>query len=332
MKIDCHTHILYTGPDPGARIFEKEMWRSRLQVAGKLPADRPVTDEDWKELEFLFESVLPEVSIADHDAVGVDKIGILAVAPSHHRRYSRGTWDPTDVTKLPEPHTLDQVNDRIAALVKMYPDKFIGFGAVNPRYRGANWAVEDMERAITELGLTGFKLYPPYDRWSPDDRDLAWPIWRKAEELGVPVMIHVSPSSVSETKMAYARPFLLDDVGLDFPDLKVLVCHVGSPRVEECICLLRKHPNFYMGLSGCAKTRQEMFLLLQKCKRQGVPLSKACWGTDYPLDYPTLEGLKTLVTEFQTINEEAEKLDMPPFTEDEMRGMWGQNFLRFIGQ
>jgi hypothetical protein len=39
-----------------------------------------------------------------------------------------------------------------------------------------------------------------------------------------------------------------------------------------------------------------------------------------------------LATEFQTINEEAEKLDMPPFTEDEMRGMWGENFLRFIGQ
>jgi predicted TIM-barrel fold metal-dependent hydrolase len=330
MIIDCHTHILYTGPDPGARIFEKEMYRSHLQTAGMLPTDRPVTDEDWKELDFVFESVLPEVSIADHRVVGVDRIVILAVAPSHHRHYSRGTWDPTNVTKLPEPHTLDQVNDRIAALVKMYPDKFIGFGAVNPRYRGVNWAVEEMERAITELGLTGFKLYAPYDRWSPDDRDLAWPIWKKAEELGVPVMIHMGPSLGVEVKMAYGRPFLLDDVGLDFPDLRLLVCHAGLPWVEECICLLLKHPNFYMDISGfnCVTTRQETFLFLQKCKRWGLPLFKVCWGTDYP----SFERLDLLVSRFQTINEEAEKLDMLPFTQEEMNGMWGENFLRFISQ
>lgn len=330
MIVDCHTHILYTGPDPGARIFEKEMSRSRLQAAGLLPTHRSVTDEDWKGLEYVFESVLPEVSIADHEAVGVDKIVILAVAPSHHKHYSRGTWDPTNVTKLPEPHTLDQVNDRIAALVELYPDKFIGFGAVNPHYRGVSWAVEEMERAVTQLRLTGFKLYAPYDRWSPDDRDLAWPIWKKAEELGVPVMIHMGPSPGVEVKMAYGRPFLLDDVGLDFPDLKLLVCHAGLPWVEECICLLQKYPNLYIDISGFnhMTTRQETFLFLQRCKRWGVPLSKVCWGTDYPC----FEGLDTLVAKFQTLNEEAEKLDMPPFTEEEMRGMWGENFTRFISQ
>jgi hypothetical protein len=42
--------------------------------------------------------------------------------------------------------------------------------------------------------------------------------------------------------------------------------------------------------------------------------------------------LDTLVAKFQTLNEEAEKLGMPPFTEEEMIGMWGENFMRFISQ
>jgi predicted TIM-barrel fold metal-dependent hydrolase len=328
VRIDCHTHILYTGPDPGARIFEKEMCRGMLQTVGTLPADRPVTDEDWEGLDSLFESVLPEVSIADHEAAGIDKIVILAVAPSHHRHYSRGTWDPTNVTNLPEPHTLDQVNDRIAALVNMFPDKFIGFGAVNPLYRGVNWAVEEMERAVTDLGLSGIKLYAPYDRWSPDDRGLAWPIWEKASELAIPTMIHMGSSPGVEVKMAYGQPILLDDVGLEHPNLKLLICHAGLPWVEECILLLQKHPNVWIDLSGfnSLTTRQETFLFLQRCKRWGVPLSRVCWGTDYP----AFEGLDTLVAKFQSINQEAEKLDMPLFTDYEMMGMWGENFLRFV--
>ncbi len=331
MFIDCHTHILYTGADPGARVFMKEMCMSYFQSAGILPTDRQVTDEDWQKLSFLFQPILPEVSIAEHKAVGVDKIVILAVAPSNYTHYqTRGLWDPTNVTKLPEPHTLDQVNDRIAALVRMYPDSFIGFAAVNPRYRGVNWAVEELERAITELGLTGLKLYPAYDYYSPDDRDLAWPIWKKAEEMGIPVMIHQAGSPVIEAKMAYGRPFLLDDVGLEFRDLKVLVCHAGFPWTEECLCLVMKHPNFYMDLSffNSVTTRREMFLFLQKCKRWGLPLSRVCWGTDYPC----FEGLDTLAPKFQTMNEEAEPLGMPAFTDEEMRGMSGENFLRFISR
>jgi predicted TIM-barrel fold metal-dependent hydrolase len=330
MIIDCHTHILYTGADPGARTFMKEMCVSYFQSVGKLPTDREVTDGDWKELDFLFQPVLPEVSIAEHDAVGVDKIVILAVAPSNYTHYlDRGLWDPTNVTKLPEPHTLDQVNDRIAALVRMHPDKFIGFAAVNPRYKGVRWAVAELERAIEKLGLTGLKLYPGYDHYSPDDRDLAWPVFAKAQELGIPVMVHQASSTVSEFKMAYGRPYLLDDVGMEFPDLHLLVCHVGVPWTDECISLVTKHPNFYMDVSffNSLTTRQEMFTFLHKCKRWGLPLSKVCWGTDYPC----FEALDTLMWKFKTMNEEADEAGLPPISDAEMSGMLGENYLRFLG-
>ena len=130
--------------------------------------------------------------------------------------------------------------------------------------------------------------------------------------------------------MAYGRPFLLDDVGLEFPNLRLLVCHGGAPWMDECISLLTKHPNFYMDVSAfnAVTTRREMFLFLHKCKRWGLPLSKICWGSDYPC----FEGLDTLLPKFRTMNEEAEELDLPPFTQEEMDGMLGENFLRFIGE
>jgi len=327
--IDCHTHILYTGADPGARLFMKELVRGYFQGTGKLPAYRDPSDEDWEPLEYQFQPILPEVSIADHDAVGVDKIVILAVAPSEYTRYGiRGLWDPTDVTKQPRPHTLDQVNDRVAALVVMYPDKFIGFAAVNPRYKGVDWAVRELQRAIIELGLTGLKLYPGYDRYSPDDRDLMWPIWEKAQELQIPVMVHQASSKATGFKMAYGRPFLLDDVGYEFPELRLLVCHVGMPWVDECISLLAKQPNFYTDVSGfnAASTRREMFLFLDKCRRWGLPLSRVCWGSDYPC----FEGLDTLLPKFQSLNEEAEALGLARFSAQDMDGMLGGNFLRFV--
>ena len=330
MIIDCHTHILYTGADPGARLFMKEMCRSYFQSVGRLPVDRQLTDSDWDDLSFLFEPTLPEVSIAEHEALGIDRIVILAVAPSNYTRYEiRGLWDPTNVTGLPEPHTLDQVNDRLAAVVNLYPDRFIGFAAVNPRYKGTEWAVDELDRAITELGLSGLKLYPGYDRYSPDDRDLMWLIWEKAAELDIPVMVHQASSAVTAFKMAYGRPFLLDDVGLEFPDLRLLICHVGKPWVDECTFLVMKHPNFYTDLSyyNSVTTRREMFEFLHRCKRWGLPLAKVCWGTDYPC----FESLDSLLEKFLTMNEEAKALGMAPFTEQEMDGMLASNFLRFIG-
>ena len=64
----------------------------------------------------------------------------------------------------------------------------MGYASVNPNYRGPKAAVRELERAVTELGLQGVKLYPMYQDWSPADPVLAFPVFAKAEELGIPVL------------------------------------------------------------------------------------------------------------------------------------------------
>jgi len=237
MIIDCHNHILLTGAYPGAEKFIKEMTLGYFRSKGDLPVDRIPTDKDWKGMEYLWAPTHPEKFIQDHP--GIDKCVILAVAPSDYTAYEiRGLYDPYGYTNVPGPPSIDKANDYIADLVNTYPDKFIGFCAVNPKYKGVEAAVEELERSIKELHLTGLKLYPAYDHYSPDDPDLAFPIFRKAQELSIPVMIHQSSTPVIDAPLKFGRPYLLDDVGREFPNLKLLVCHAGTPWVDECLVLV----------------------------------------------------------------------------------------------
>ncbi len=267
---------------------------------------------------------------------------ILAVAPSDYTPYGiRGTMDLARVTGVDGEVTIDKANDYIAALVRRYPDKFIGFGAVNPRYRGVQAAVKELERLVVDLKLTGLKLYPMYDHYSPDDPDLAFPIFAKALELGIPVMVHQSSTPARFAPLGLGRPWLLDAVGRQFPDLKIIVAHAGLPWLDET----RGHGDTvtptvtvfsplsmsqtYLDLSFTSSvlTREEMYRFLIRCKRWGVPLTKVCWGTDYPC----FETLATLVPKFLTMNEEADRLGMPRISEEEMALMMGGNFLRICG-
>lgn len=327
MIIDCHNHILLTGAYPGAEKFIKEMTLGYFRSAGKLPSDRLPDDKDWEGMEYLWLPTHPEKFLADHP--GIDKSAILSVAPSDYTSYSiRGLYDPFGYTNVSGPPSIDKANDYIADLVKSYPDKFIGFCSVNPKYRGVNAALKELTRSILDLKLTGLKLYPCYDHYSPDDRKLAFPVFAKALELGIPVMVHQAFTSVIDAPLALGRPYLLDDVGRAFPELKILICHAGVPWVDECLILVAKHPNFYLDLSfyNSMISSKDMLLFLNKCNAYGVPLSKVCWGTDYPgFEFP-----EQLLNKFMDINKYIEGVDLKKISRQDIENILGGNFLNFI--
>lgn len=327
MVIDCHNHILSAGAYPWFEKFIKEMTLGYFRSMGKLPCDRMPVESDWAGMEYLWAPTGAEQFMQDHP--GVDKAVILAVAPSDYTAYGiRGEIDTCGQTNVPGPPSIDKANDYIADLVKSHPDYFIGMCAVNPKYRGVKAAVAEVERAIGELKLTGLKLYPTYDHYSPDDRDLAFPIFQKAQDLGIPVMVHQASTPVIDAPLKYARPYLLDDVGRAFPDLKILVCHAGAPWVEECLVLAAKHPNFYIDISyyNSVLTGPETLQFLQKCRAYGLPLEKVCWGTDYP----GFEMPESLLDKFRSVNAYADKLGIEPISQRHMDGILGNNYLTFI--
>jgi predicted TIM-barrel fold metal-dependent hydrolase len=282
--IDCHNHILATGLPPGHERFVREMRAPGHRRAGRLPAYRPPTEEEWAALASDLDPIDPKVLVADHVRAGVDRATVLAVAPSTYTAYGeRGTIDLGRVTDVDGPLEVARGNDYIAALHRAHPE-LIGMCAVNPRFRGVPWATGELTRAVDELGLQGLKLYPMYDHYAPADRDLAFPVYERAMELGIGVMVHMGTSPAKDTVLDYGRPGALDEVARHFPDLPLLVCHAGTPWVDECLAMVARHDNTYLDISMFATktTQRGLYDFLMRARQLSCPLSRICWGTDYP--------------------------------------------------
>jgi predicted TIM-barrel fold metal-dependent hydrolase len=331
MIVDAHSHILSLAEDPEFTVeYGREGSLCIYRSMGTLPSHRMPTEEEWEASGFTRKGwpvIGPRESLHDHD--GFDKVVVLAVSPQWLEGRLIGTVDTTGELGVEGPMHPDKCNDYIAAVVRHDPDRLIGFASVNPAYRGPSAAVEELERSIVELGLSGVKLYPMYQHWAANDPDLAFPVYEKAQELGIPVMIHQAGSTRIDAELELGRPAMLDDIGRVFRDLRVIVAHCGWPWVDEALFLLTKHPNFYAELSYliASITRRDLFLLLSRCEPMFVPLEKLFFGTDYP---GFLYDPVALLGKLASVNEEAAVCSMPPIPEDKLAGIMGDNFVRTL--
>jgi len=138
-------------------------------------------------------------------------------------------------------------NDDIAALVRKYPDRFLGMATVDPRRPMA--AVQELEHAVKELGLRALHMLPWIWNLPPNDR-LYYPLFVKCIELGIPFCCqvgHTGPLLPSEP----GRPIpYIDEVALAFPELTIVGGHIGYPWTDEMIALAFKYPNVYIDTSA----------------------------------------------------------------------------------
>jgi hypothetical protein len=136
------------------------------------------------------------------DKFGIDRAVLLPTASSVNTRYF----------------------EDVAEAVREFPNRFFGFVLINPRLKGAP---ERLERAILDHGLRGVKLHPTFEAFAADDHELVYPVVEKAQELGVPVMIHPGQSP-------YATPWQIGLVALDFPHATIIMAHMGLDEIVFC--------------------------------------------------------------------------------------------------
>jgi predicted TIM-barrel fold metal-dependent hydrolase len=332
MIIDAHTHILSLAEDAEFTTeYGREGSLCIYRSLGLLPSHRPPTEAEWSASGYSragFPVIGPVESVRDHP--GFDKIVILAVSPQFLDGELIGTVDSYGITDVPGPSTPEKCNDYIAAIQRSDPDRFIGYASVNPAYRGVKAAVRELERAVLELGLQGVKLYPMYQDWSPADPVLAFPVFDKACELGIPVMVHQAGSTRIDARMEYARPALLDAAGRHFRDLRLTIAHCGLPWVDEALFMLTKHPNFYAELSYyiASATTEELFRFLVHAQQSFVPLEKLFFGTDYP---GFLYDPVALRSKLLSVNSYADRVGSDPIPESKLDGILGDNYARMLG-
>jgi len=126
----------------------------------------------------------------------------------------------------------------------------------------------------------------------PNDRRY-YPLYSACVELDIPFCLqvgHTGPLRTSEV----GRPIpYLDDVALDFPELKIVAGHIGYPWTEEMISLTRKYENVYIDTSAYTIRRfpPELVRYLQADGPK-----KVMFGSNFPMIAPqkSLEDLDSL--------------------------------------
>jgi uncharacterized protein len=160
---------------------------------------------------------------------------------------------------------------------------------------GLRWRSESrsdlfsMEERIRDGVVKGIKLYPGYDHYAINDDSLE-AVYRLAAKHDVPVMIHCGDTYSKTAKVRQAHPLLVDDVAVDYPDVKLVICHLGAPWFQDTAQVLYKNENVYADISGLTlgnfNADFERYLL-HKVKEMilymGDPGRQLLYGSDWPL-------------------------------------------------
>ena len=126
-------------------------------------------------------------------------------------------------------------NEAVARLVASHPDRFLGWIFLNPRNNPR--VLDELERWRAVPGMIGVKLHP---HWHDYRTEILGPILRRAEELRLPVLIHLGFRGRGDFRAICTA----------FPGLTVISAHAGFPFYRDLWKTRRDHPNLYVDLSS----------------------------------------------------------------------------------
>jgi predicted TIM-barrel fold metal-dependent hydrolase len=251
---------------------------------------------------FRTEVKLKEIEQIAADYAELDMVGVLLA------------WDAETAIGLPP-----LSNDSVAEIVRRYPQQFVGFASVDPHKGKA--AVIEMERAITELGLSGAKFHPGMQAFYPNDPRF-YPLMGKIQDLGVPALFHTGTNGLGAgmpggmgIKLDYTRPIYLDSLAADFPRLTIIGAHPSWPWHEEMIAAMLHKTNIYNDLSGWSPKYIPEELLREAATRLQ---DRFLFGSDYPFITP-----QRWMKDFETL-----KIEFKPEVKEKLFWKNGQQLLR----
>ena len=256
--------------------------------------------------------------IAEMDAAGID-IQVLSLSVPGCEQF-----EPSEGTEMAK-----QTNDELSKAVKAYPDRFIGFAALAPQDPIA--AASELERGVKKLGLRGAKINS-HIRGEYLDDEKYWPIFEKAESLGVPLYLHPtypSPSILkpyadygfplagpvlgfgAETSL-HAMRLIYSGLFDKYPGLKIILGHLGEglpfwlfridfywlkPWVDEALKpKTTQKPSYYIRNNFLFTSSGMHYLPAFICAYMAVGGEMLAFGADYPYEdnKESLESLGTL--------------------------------------
>ena len=247
-------------------------------------------DEDFKEQVRMPKEMRGGVSVDQYlekmDTAGIERSLLIAVRAGDIRM----------------PESFEVPYERVQEVCSKNPERFSGLAGIDP-FRGMS-GLKDLEQAVNEYGFVGAHLYPHWCELPPDHRKY-YPYYTKCCELNIPIMMQVGHNLIYSRNRrlpSVARPILLDQVAIDFPELKLIGIHIGIPWTEEMISMCWKHENIYTaGDAYAPKYWPKSFVHYAN----SYGSHKVMFGTDWPVIDP-IRAIKEV--DDLNLKEESKKL------------------------
>ncbi len=168
-----------------------------------------------------------------------------------------------------------------------HADVLIPFASVDPR-RGKE-GVREAAELLDEGVVKGFKFHPNTQQFHAND-PIAYPLYELIESAGVVALFHTGHSGIGSglpggggIRLKYGHPMAIDDVAVDFPNMKIVMAHPSFPWQDEAISIAMHKPQVAIDLSGWTPKRfpPQLVKAISKTLR-----SQALFGSDFPLIKP----------------------------------------------
>lgn len=168
-------------------------------------------------------------------------------------------------------------NDAVAAHVARAPERLLFFVSVDPLLPDY---LAELERCHRQLGAVGVKLAPLYQNAHPRDPRCV-EIYRYCEKHQLPILFHVGTSFVGGTPLDYSRPAHFDAIAVEFPELRMILAHLGHPWEGETIAVIRRHPHVYADLSALYYRPWQFYNSMRLLVEYRTE-AKVLFGSDFP--------------------------------------------------
>lgn len=211
-------------------------------------------------------------------------------------------------------------NRSVAECVSRNTAKLIGFAGIDPTERDA---LEELRIAQEELNLKGATLSPAMQNFHPSDTR-AMRIYEECDRRSMPVVFDQNALDPA-ARMEFGKPVLLDEVAREFPNLRIVIAHLGFPWTQETIVLLAKHKHVYADVAGLLRHPWTAYSALLSAHEYGV-IDKLLFGSNFPVRSPA-----ACIEAMYSINQLSAGSNLPTIPREQLRGIVERDALRLLG-
>lgn len=209
--------------------------------------------------------------LAEMNRAGIDKTSICAIEDLHWMGNTVGT------------------NEKVYKAVSRFPDRIVGCVYIDPRRPDACSIVDD----YAGRGFRCVKMFPPAGFY-PDDEKY-FHVYERIAKHGLPILFHTGQTGLvyadstgrRATDSFCAHPMRLDKVAKAFPEIPVVVAHMGYPHYMEAWSMAWVNPNLYLDFAGIGPEPLDnpwiasaplVYNAIGKCI--AIDFKRVIWGSD----------------------------------------------------